>query len=80
LKRNGRLECRWQLETSADAPIADADTNAARQTAVRAGFHITVFEPSYQEREGWSGSEYCWLRAGGHSAKVEQDFCRERID
>ena len=33
LKRNGRLECRWQVETSDDAPIADADTNAARQAA-----------------------------------------------
>src|ERR1700681_1944812 len=23
--RNGRLECRWQVETSKDAPIADVD-------------------------------------------------------
>src|ERR1700680_3984360 len=33
LKRTGGLECRWQLETSADAPIAGADTDAARQAA-----------------------------------------------
>jgi hypothetical protein len=37
LKRNGRLECRWQLETSDDAPLADADTNAARQAACQGG-------------------------------------------
>jgi putative Mg2+ transporter-C (MgtC) family protein len=27
------------------------------------GFHITVFEPSYLERDGWSGSEHGWLWA-----------------
>jgi hypothetical protein len=37
LKRNGRLECRWQVEARDDAPIADADTNAARQAACQAG-------------------------------------------
>src|SRR5260370_20813656 len=36
---------------------------------VRAGFHITVFEPSYQQREGWSGSEHCRLWATGNGAK-----------
>jgi len=33
-----------------------------------AGFHITVFELSYQERDGWSGSEHGWLWATGASA------------
>jgi len=28
-------------------------------------FHITVFEPSYQERGGWSGQEHGWLWATG---------------
>ena len=30
-------------------------------------FHITVFELSYLERDGWSGAEHLWLWAGGGS-------------
>ncbi len=40
--RNGRLECRWQVETGDDAPAADL-----RRRARRGGFHTTVFELSY---------------------------------
>jgi hypothetical protein len=25
IERNGRLECRWQVEASGDAPIGDSD-------------------------------------------------------
>jgi hypothetical protein len=40
-----------------------------------------VFEPSYQDRDGWNAGEYGWLWAAGESAqRIEQDFCRERID
>jgi hypothetical protein len=30
-------------------------------------FHITVFELSYLERDGWRGAEHVWLWAGGGS-------------
>src|ERR1700730_16121451 len=30
--RGGRLECRWQVETNDDAPIADADEHEHRTT------------------------------------------------
>jgi putative Mg2+ transporter-C (MgtC) family protein len=40
------------------------------------GFHITVFEPSYLERGGWSGSEHGWLwaAAGGSVGKLSRIF------
>jgi hypothetical protein len=45
------------------------------------GFHIRVFELSYQERDCWSGSEHCWLSgAGDRLQQIEQDFHSERID
>jgi putative Mg2+ transporter-C (MgtC) family protein len=40
-----------------------------------AGFHITVFELSYQERVGWSGVEHGWLWAAAESAsKSNRNF------
>lgn len=33
-----------------------------------AGFHITVFEPSYRKRDGRNGSDHGWLRATGETA------------
>jgi len=50
-----------------------------RFRAASAGFHITVFELSYQERAGWNGAEHGWLWAHKHQ-EVEQEFHRERID
>jgi hypothetical protein len=45
------------------------------------GFHITVFELSYQQRDGWNAAEHCWLWAAGESLQqVEQDFHGEHID
>jgi putative Mg2+ transporter-C (MgtC) family protein len=38
-----------------------------------AGFHITVFEPSYQERECWSGSELA-LATGESATKSNRIF------
>jgi hypothetical protein len=79
--RNGRLECRWQVETSDDAPIADADTNAARQAACQGkvshnGLRTVLSATRGLERLGA-------LSALGHRQRrqeVEQDFYRERID
>jgi putative Mg2+ transporter-C (MgtC) family protein len=46
-----------------------ADACATRRSFIgSAGFHITVFEPSYQERDCWSGSEHSWLWATGEKA------------
>jgi putative Mg2+ transporter-C (MgtC) family protein len=40
-----------------------------------AGFHVTVFELSYQERIGWSGVEHGWLWAAAESAsKSNRNF------
>ena len=49
------------------APAARADPRPARAglRIVPAAFHITVFEPSYQERGSWSGQENGWLWATG---------------
>jgi hypothetical protein len=35
-----------------------------------AGFHITVFEPSYQEPVCWSGSEPCAPWAAGEKTRI----------
>jgi hypothetical protein len=54
-----------------------ANTHAAR----RPRFHMTVFEPSYQKRDGCNAVEHGWLWAAGESTqRIEQDLCRERID
>jgi hypothetical protein len=46
-----------------------------------AGFHMTVFELSYQGRDGCSGSERGWLWANGESAQqVEQDSHHDCLD
>jgi putative Mg2+ transporter-C (MgtC) family protein len=40
-----------------------------------AGFHVTVFELSYQERVGWSSSEHGWLWATAEStSKSNRNF------
>jgi hypothetical protein len=41
---------------------------------------MTVFEPSYLERDGWSGAEHVWLRAAGGANKPKGGFRRERFD
>ncbi len=35
---------------------------------------MTVFEPSYLERDGWSGAEHVWLRAVGGAHKPKGVF------
>ncbi len=53
---------------------ADGSVAAPRQGG-SAGFHITVFEPSYQERVGWSGAEHGWLRvATASTGKSNRNF------
>jgi hypothetical protein len=61
----------WRAESCAvQAPCTDSE-----------GFHITVFELSYQQRDGWNAAEHCWLWAAGESLQqVEQDFHGEHID
>jgi hypothetical protein len=75
--RNGRLECRWQIDNGGDAPAADLDPGRRHASkSLRCvtilpgsrGFHITVFQPSYQQRDGRSAQ------------RRQQGFQRERID
>jgi hypothetical protein len=35
-----------------------------------AGFHMTVFEPSYQELDCWSGSVPCWPWVDGEKIRI----------
>jgi len=44
------------------------------------GFHITFFEPSYQELDRCGGSEHFWLWAARKAQQIEQDFHNERFD
>jgi hypothetical protein len=69
LKRNGRLECRWQLETSDDAPLADADTNAARQAACQGGISHNGLRTVLSGTGGWNAAEHCLPWATGKRAK-----------
>jgi hypothetical protein len=62
-----RLECRWRIEDPDGIGADEADGVAAR-TGPRdlqraAGFHMTVFKLSYQERNGLSGAEHGGVRA-----------------
>jgi len=55
IDRDGRLECRWQVEPDGDAPIGGRDERSAlgRATGPTRGgavIHKTVFEPSCLER------------------------------
>jgi hypothetical protein len=51
------------------AGATDPYRRAGRSCSGSTGFHITVFEPSYQERDGWSGQEHDWLRATGEAPR-----------
>jgi hypothetical protein len=50
------------------AGASDPYRRAGRSCTGSTGFHITVFEPSYQERNGCSGQEHGWLWATAESA------------
>ena len=91
--RDGRLEYRWQVD--GDAPIAGVDEHQRRTTGAvppagrllrrqplaARGFHMAVFLPFYQERDGSRGAAHGWLRSAGASTQeVEQEFHRERVD
>jgi hypothetical protein len=45
-----------------------------------AGFHTTVFELSYLQRDGWNGAEHVWLWAAAGGSKSNKDFRSERFD
>jgi hypothetical protein len=51
------------------AGATDPYRRTGRSCSGSTGFHITVFEPSYQEPDGWSGQEHDWLWTTGESAK-----------
>ena len=64
-----RLECRWQIENP-DGIGADEVGGVAARAGLRdlqraAGFHMTVFKLSYQERNGLSSAEH----GGGRAAE-----------
>jgi hypothetical protein len=46
----------------------------------KAGIHMTVFEPSYLERDGWSGPEQVWLWAADGANKPKRGLRSERFD
>lgn len=61
-----RLECRWRVENP-DGIGADEVDGVAARTCPRdlqraAGFHMTVFKLSYQERDGLSSAEHGAVR------------------
>jgi hypothetical protein len=57
-----RLECRWRIEKPDGIGIDEVDGVAARvglrDLQRAAGFHMTVFKLSYQERNGLNGAEH----------------------
>ena len=83
LTGENRLECRWQIERPDDVCVEEPDGRSRHTRNIRiaadgseaapgpggsAGFHITVVEPSYQERVGWSG-----VAPGRHPKRQEAD-------
>ncbi len=66
----GRKQSCDRRGTNAAGPLVSfgwrAASCATRSPCIgRAGFHITVFELSYLQRDGWSGAEHVWLWAAG---------------
>jgi len=62
----GKRDARRPLESSGWR----ARSCAARRSCIDgAEFHMTFFEPSYQERDGWSGSGRGWHWAAGDSPR-----------
>jgi hypothetical protein len=62
-----RLECRWRVENPVGIGADEVDGVAARtdprELQRAAGFHMTVFKLSYQERNGLSSAEHGAVRA-----------------
>jgi hypothetical protein len=71
-----RLECRWRIE-SPDGIGADEVDGVAARAGLRdrrgAGFHMTVFKLSYQERNGLSSAEHGGVRAAESARKSSRN-------
>jgi hypothetical protein len=72
-----RLECRWRIENPDGIGADEVDGVAARagprDRQRAAGFHMTVFKLSYQERNGLSSAEHGGIRAAGSIRKSSRN-------
>jgi hypothetical protein len=75
IDRNGRLECRWQVETGDDAPIADVDGHPRRIGRISHNRLRTVLSGARLPQR----PEH-WLGPAAKVPVIAQDFHRERID